>query len=166
MVDDECYVARLNELLRQNSIIIQNDYSFTRKYQKCQTEIENAKLVLRTQKSEWNNFTFKLKASSNSIDMLSQKINETDLQIDRVKGDISMLSEKIGRISNDIMTKSCSLSNDDESKLIQRQMGLVLLNTIKYSNEIQAMQIGFDGPPNHTQVKDIYDKQWSQFRTE
>lgn len=103
---------------------------------------ENGKTILNTHTNELNNFAFKLKTSSNSIDILSQMIHETDLKIvrlqngksvrtgilsrsfffqERVKKEIFTLSEKISRISNDIMTTPCSLSNDDESKLIHRQ---------------------------------------------
>lgn len=45
MIDDECYMVKLDEFLRQNSIIIQKDYSLTKKYQKCQTEIGKSVMV-------------------------------------------------------------------------------------------------------------------------
>lgn len=35
MNDEECYVAKLNGILKHNCDIIRKDYSFARKYDKC-----------------------------------------------------------------------------------------------------------------------------------
>lgn len=101
---------------------------------------ENAKSILNTQKSERNNLIAKLKTCTDSIDALSLRINETDSEIvrqrnrthwkhfsspssfqGRTKKEIEALTDKNDRICNDIMMRPCSLSYDDELKILQRQ---------------------------------------------
>lgn len=51
------------------------------------------------------------------------------------------------------------------SSLIFFRLALVLLNSVKYSEEINTMETGFD-TPNRTHEGNFDDGQWSQFRME